>query len=156
VSARERQLRRLLALREAQERVCEAQLAMAQRAVAKTKGELQNASESRNASLAEAQERLSNGDRERWWVELSTGTILERVQEELRGVLEGRSEDAEKARRSLERSRRQSEPARLLHEATVQKERIEKDRQEQRMSDDRFAARAHWELRAQRSVRMHS
>jgi flagellar export protein FliJ len=144
VSARGRQLGRLLALRKSLERVREAEFARARGEAEATRGELRTLARVQEHSRVNAQERLSDGDREGWWVEQSAGVLIERAREELRNVLEEREASVDATRVEFDRCRVQREQARLLHEAVLLAERKDAERREQATSDDRFAARAHW------------
>lgn len=138
-----RQLARLLALREAQERIREVEFGVAQGAAAKSAADMHSLAQRREIALLGAHAGLLSGEHGTWWICRSVGQAIVKAQEELRPLLEERERTAAEARASLERSRIRSEQIRLLRDKARQEQARQLERRLQAESDDRFAARMH-------------
>jgi hypothetical protein len=141
VTGRVQQFRRIVGLRKAQERVCEALLAQANGRVAVLDLRVVREKEERMRVLVEGREALVVGEREPWRLAEGSEALAAQRMVALMSEREAAVVEAAEARVRCDAARMRSEQVGLLLERAVQEQREEQERRWQRESDDRFAAR---------------
>lgn len=139
-----RQMERVLRVREARERMGEAAFAAEQAKVRRADAVLRRTEEAQQRAIEQAREGLIEGEWNSWWMGESEAAIAERVREKCKEVRRQAVEVAEAARLTMIAARIEAEQSRMLESAMRKTLNDERARREQAVSDDRFAARAHW------------
>jgi len=144
VSTKLKQLERLQRLRDARETLCEAKLAKAQGAVHGVTLQIAEADTMRRGAAGDGSAALLLGDRAEWWLAESARFAAERRGALLESLLRELAASAEEARGRLVTSRREAEQVSVVVKELRNALAAEDARRSQAVSDDRFAARAHW------------
>ena len=144
MSAKLKQLERLRRLRGLRETVCEAELAKAQGALRRVELQIDAVQQRRSELACERSAALMLGERAGWWLAESASLVAEQYGVMLAGLLREKADAAEAARGRWVVSGREVEQARVMEADLRHALEQEEARRAQAVSDDRFAARAHW------------
>lgn len=145
-----RRYSRLRDLRAAEERLKEAQNAMAVRAVREAEDNIARARAMQSAAAEAGRQGLISGTWNEWWMGESAAAIAERSFPLLQKALVRERQRKAATQHALQQVRQRAEQARLLTAETERALAAEEERRAQAVSDDRFAARTHWTRGQQR------
>jgi flagellar biosynthesis chaperone FliJ len=144
LSAQLKQRERLRRLREARERVREAELARAVARVREAELEIARLECVKRLGLEEAHAGLVAGVPAQRLIGESVSVVAERARAQVDSVREELAGREAAARAAFVQAKRSAEQARLLEDASRCAAVYEERRREQTLRDDRFAARAYW------------